>query len=134
MFVSSTRVRLCPLGHEFYPAALYFSLPLLTSRKHLSQESMRSQALSAPAKSSLDEAMTDVQSAIPAMASASAAALSSLSDLLDAFDTLPCIKYVAGVAVKILRTIDVRIFVHKSLIRLTALPRKSKRRNANCSS
>lgn len=73
--------------------------------------------------------MTDIQSATPAMASASAAVLNSLSDLLDALDTLPCIKYVAGVAVKILQTIDVKTPVHLRLIMrsLTAIFRIFKR-------
>ncbi|GJE96796.1 hypothetical protein PsYK624_130020 [Phanerochaete sordida] len=48
----------------------------------------------------------DGQSPAAVIASVSTAALNSLQDLLDAANTLPCIKYVASVAVKILQTID----------------------------
>lgn len=51
----------------------------------------------------------DGQSPAAVIASVSTAALNSLQDLLDAANTLPCIKYVASVAVKILQTIDVSI-------------------------
>lgn len=42
------------------------------------------------------------------LVSAASTALEALKDILDAADTLPCIKYIAGVGVKILEIIDVR--------------------------
>ena len=39
--------------------------------------------------------------------SATGAALDALKDILEAVDTLPCVKYIAGVGVKILETLDV---------------------------
>lgn len=58
-------------------------------------------------QSPLAIAMSDGQSPGDVASSGTVAVLNSLQDLLDALDTLPCIKYVAGIAVKILQTIDV---------------------------
>ena len=39
--------------------------------------------------------------------SAAVAAMDALKDVLEAFDTLPCVKYIASIGVKILQTVDV---------------------------
>lgn len=39
--------------------------------------------------------------------SVTSAALDALKDILEALDTLPCVKYIASVGVKILKVIDV---------------------------
>ena len=41
------------------------------------------------------------------ISSTAGAALDVLKDILEGFDTLPCVKYIAGIGVKILQIVDV---------------------------
>ena len=73
-----------------------------------------SRPLSASSPSSGFSSVSDVvSSSSPSdlVLSGTSAALDALKNVLEAVDTLPCVKYIASVGVKILEIVDVRYFL-----------------------
>ena len=67
-----------------------------------------------------DQSLLTVQDVVERPASAGIASsiklsLEVLKDVLEAVDTLPCVKYIAGVGIKILETADVRVLCSANL-------------------
>ena len=70
----------------------------------------------------------------PGLATAAKLSLDALRDLLEATDALPCVKYIAGIGIKILDIADVR-HVFSSFLQLTSsfrLCRKYKLTKKRC--